>query len=212
VVKTWKGIVFMPWVWSLNWGIITPELVVGTCPMVPADLEEIKKRTSVTAVLSLQHDECLERWSIDYDEMSRQGKDYGLVMERCPIRDFDPQDTRRCLPDAVRLLARLQAGGHRTYVHCTAGISRAPLIAFAYLTLVAGVAENTARKMILEGRPASVPYWEAYHGARADLAVRHVKQIERRVSELEDLGLSGDGTDAMRKAEAEVLRTVLSGS
>jgi atypical dual specificity phosphatase len=201
----------MPWTWTLNWGIITPDLIVGTCPREPADLNEIKVSTGVTAVMSLQHDECLAHYGIDFDRMSREGEAMGLTMERCPIRDFDPMETRRLLPDAVKKLAGLQAGGHRTYVHCTAGISRAPLTVFGYLALVAGVDERKAQKMIMDGRPGAVPYWEAYDGAREDLKARHRDLIERRMSQLAGDNLSLDGARVGGRAEAEVLREVLSG-
>jgi len=200
----------MTWNWSLNWGIITPELIVGTCPQEPADLEEIKDSTEVSAVLSLQHDECLAHYGIDFRKMSDEGRRLGLTMERCPIRDFDPAETRRLLPEAIRKLAGLQGRGHRTYVHCTAGISRAPLTVFGYLTLVAGLEESAARKMIMNGRPGSVPYWEAYEGAREDLTSRHREAIERRASELAGDNLSLDGSRVVSRAEAEVLREVLS--
>ena len=201
----------MAWNWSLDWGIITPEIIVGTCPMAPGDLELIKDRAGITAVLSLQHDECLAHWDINYSEMSRHGSQLGLVMVRSPIRDFDPVDTQRRLPDAVRSLARLQAEGHHTYVHCTAGISRAPLTVFGYLTLVAGIPRHRALRLVMEGRPESVPYWEAYDGARADLVAEFREAIERRKSELQRLGASKDGTEVRDRAEAEILRAVLSG-
>jgi protein-tyrosine phosphatase len=143
--------------------------------------------------------------------MSREGERMGLTMERCPIRDFDPLETRKLLPDAVKKLAGLQAGGHRTYVHCTAGISRAPLTVFGYLALVAGVDEAEARRMIMDGRPGAVPYWEAYDGAREDLKTRHRDLIRRRMSELAGDNLSLDGARVESRAEAEVLREVLSG-
>jgi hypothetical protein len=177
--------------------------------MVPADLERIRVGTGATAILSLQHDECLARWTIDYAEMHREGERLGLVMARWPIRDFDPEDTRRRLSGAVRSLAGLQARGHHTYVHCTAGISRAPLTVFGYLTLVDGVAESVARELIMERRPGSVPYWEAYEAVRADLTAGHREAIEQRAGELERLGLSDIGSDAMERAEADVLRRVL---
>lgn len=199
----------MAWIWTLNWAEVTPELIVGTCPMAPADLERIKEQTGATAVLSLQHDECLARWDIDYEKMESEGRRRGLAMARCPIRDFDPADTRRHLPRAVGLLARLRDEGHRTYVHCTAGISRAPLTVFAYLALVEMIPESRARKAVMEKRPESVPYWEAYEKARADLVAEHMEAIEARARSLEGLGLSDDGTEAIERAEAEVLRMVL---
>jgi atypical dual specificity phosphatase len=202
----------MPWIWTLNWGEITPELIVGSCPQDPADLKEIKVSTEVTAVMSLQHDECLEHYGIDFGRMSREGEQLGLTMERFPIRDFDPVETRRLLPEAVKKLAELQSKGHRTYVHCTAGVSRAPLTVFGYLTLVTGVDEAAAKKMIMDGRPGAVPYWEAYDGARTDLIDRHSEAIERRAAELAGDNLSLDGPRVLSRAEAEVLREVLSGT
>jgi predicted protein tyrosine phosphatase len=196
--------------WSLNWGIVDPRLIVGTCPMAAADLDRIKQETGVTAVLSLQHDLCLARWKIDYAEMARAGEALGLVMARCPIRDFDPAHTRERLPEAIRALAGLQAEGHRTYVHCTAGISRAPLTVFGYLTLVAGIEEEAARNLIMRARPESIPYWEAYEGARADLKARHRETIEEMAAGLDRSGLCSDRYSALARAEIEVLRAALS--
>jgi predicted protein tyrosine phosphatase len=202
----------MAWTWSLNWAIVTPQIVVGTCPMVPADLERIKAGTGVTAVLSLQHDECLARWAIDYAEMRDEGRRLGLAMARLPIRDFNPEETRRHLPKAIRSLARLQAQGHRTYVHCTAGISRAPLTIFGYLTLVEKLEAAAARDLIMTKRPESIPYWEAYEAARGDLAAVHAEAIERRADQLERSGLCRNRTTATDRAAAEVLSKVLGGA
>ena len=77
------------WTWSLSWGEITPRIVIGTCPTEPDDLGRIREGASVSAVFSLQHDECHAYWSIDYDEMCTVGDDLGLVMDRVPIRDFN---------------------------------------------------------------------------------------------------------------------------
>jgi len=46
------------WTWSLNWGEITPKIVSGTCPMEPDDLRRIREGAGVSAVFSLQHDDC----------------------------------------------------------------------------------------------------------------------------------------------------------
>jgi hypothetical protein len=36
-----------------------PRTLVGTCPMMSADLERVEVGAGVSAVLSLQHDACL---------------------------------------------------------------------------------------------------------------------------------------------------------
>ena len=149
------------WKWSLNWGQVMPSIVVGTCPMTVEDLERIKAGTGVTAVFSLQHDDCLQYWHIDYPTMQGAGDRLGMAMARWPIRDFDIDDMRRQLPDAISTLAGLIDAGNKVYVHCTAGLGRAPLVTLAYLTLVDGLRPDDAIQLILKARPDAVPAWEA---------------------------------------------------
>jgi protein-tyrosine phosphatase len=136
------------WTWSLNWDEITPRILVGTCPMTLADLERIESEAGVSAVLSVQHDDCLAYWDIDYAEMRTHGERLGLRMTRRPMRDFDIPDQRRNLAQAVSTLANLQTGRHRTYVHCTAGLGRAPLTVLSYLVWVEGLSPDEAIGLI----------------------------------------------------------------
>jgi atypical dual specificity phosphatase len=199
------------WTWTLNWGEITPQLVIGSCPMTPADLERIRDGTGAGALLSLQHDDCLAYWGIDETAMRRAGERLGLAMERRPIRDFDIADMRRNLPDAVKRLARLDPPRRRIYVHCTAGLGRAPLTVLGYLTLVEGLDPETAIRLILRGRPDAVPSWEAYKGARGDLVARHRDAIERRAYELFERLARGDAGADWHEAETEIIAGVLRG-
>lgn len=200
---------FAMWTWSLNWGEITPRVIIGTCPMTPDDLKRVKAGVGVSAVMSLQHDQCLVYWGIEEAQMRHAGAELGLVMVRRPIRDFDIPDMRRHLPDAIAMLAHLQAAGHRTYVHCTAGMSRAPLTVLGYLTLVEGYTPEVAIRLILAGRAEAVPAWEAYHGCLEDLVKRHREAIERRAYELCEQGFHSDADADWNQAQAEVLRTLL---
>ena len=197
------------WTWSLNWGEITPRIVVGTCPLRPDDLQAIAERAGVSALLSLQHDDCHAYWRIDYQKMQRECARLGLALERCPIRDFDIEDMRRQLPKAIAQLAGLQRDGHRTYVHCTAGLGRAPLTVLGYLTLVQGQDPEHAIQLILKGRSGAVPAWEAYHGCCQDLVMSHREAIERRAYELYQQGVNRDADADWRQARAEVLRSCL---
>jgi hypothetical protein len=58
--------------WSLNWGEITPRILVGTCPMTTADLDRIDAEAGVSAVLSVQHDDCLAYLDSNYSPPSRR--------------------------------------------------------------------------------------------------------------------------------------------
>jgi hypothetical protein len=199
------------WTWSLNWGEITPKILVGTCPMTTADLDRIGAEANVSAVLSVQHDDCLAYWGIDYAEMRTHGEKLGLRMARSPMRDFDIPDQRRHLAQAVKALTTLQSNGHRTYVHCTAGLGRAPLTVLSYLVWVEGLLPDEAIGLIHRGRPGAVPAWEAHHGCRADLVERHRPRIEERAYALSQAqsNRQSDAQSDWLQAEVEVLRTVL---
>ncbi len=157
------------WVWTLNGDTIRGDLVIGSCPMSRSDLGLIRQRSGVSAVLSVQHDECLEHFGIDYPDHVAHGRALGLAMHRVAMRDFDPPDQRRRLPNAVRALHHLLQGGHRVYVHCTAGINRAPLTVLGYLAFVETLPPDEAYALIRRGRPQAAPYWDAFHGAFSDL-------------------------------------------
>jgi hypothetical protein len=197
------------WTWSLNWAEVTAEIVIGSCPMQTDDLGTIARSARVSAVLSLQHNDCLACWGIDYAQMYNVGRRQGLVMARCPIRDFDIADMRRRLPQAVAGLAALRAQGHRVYVHCTAGLGRSPLTVLAYLVLVEGYSPELAIGLIRAARPGAVPPWEAFHGCCEDLLSWHREAIEKRAYELHEQGVHRDAEADWNQAQAEVIRSAL---
>ena len=170
------------------------------------DLVRIRRETGCSAVLSLQHDLCLAHWRIDFDRLQNRAVELGVVLVRCPIRDFDVEDMRRQLPHAVATLAALQSSGHRTYVHCTAGLGRAPLVVLTYLILVERLDPEDAISMILAGRPAAVPAWEAYRGCRHDLVEHNRGAIARRAYQLSLQGTNRCEDADWLQAETEVLR------
>jgi hypothetical protein len=177
--------------------------------MAAEDLTRIQTEARVSAVLSLQHDACLEYWGIDYDRMHRHGSRLGLVMERCPVRDFDVIHQRQRLPLIVAKLAQLHSQGYRIYVHCTAGLGRSPLAALGYLTWVQGLTPEQAYRMILAARPNASPAWEAYHGAHADLAAKYRRKIEHRAYRLYEMGDRRSPFEHWLEAEGQVLPVVL---
>lgn len=160
------------WVWTLNWGEVRHDLVVGSCPVRAADIDRIHEGTGVSALLSLQTDDCRAALGIDYPMLEKQGSSRGLLMLNAPIRDFDGADQRMRLPQAVANLSELLRDGHRTYVHCTAGINRAPLVVLGYLTFTEGRSVPDAIGLIQRGRPEARPDWDAYYGCRDDLLGR----------------------------------------
>jgi protein-tyrosine phosphatase len=197
------------WTWSLNWNEVTPHIVVGSCPMRPDDLNRIQKEAEASALLSLQHDDCLAHWGIRYAQMRSRASEIGLALTRVPIRDFDIGDMRKQLPSALSALAELQAEGHRTYVHCTAGLGRSPLVILGYLTLIELRDPEEAIALILARRSDAVPAWEAYHGCRYDLVEHNRNAIERRAYALYEQRINDNADADWQQAEREVLRNDL---
>lgn len=201
------------WVWTRNWSRLTPQLFIGSCPMSMRDIERIQAGTGATALLSVQHDECLRQFAIDYPAFVRYGESLGLVMARSPMRDFDPPDMRRNLPAAVHALAGLLAGGHRVYVHCTAGIGRGPLTVLGYLAFIEGYSPEGAIEWIRGRRSDIAPNWEAFHGCRQDLVEQHRQRIAERAWALYERRrqhrLPGSPEDDWCQAERETIREVL---
>lgn len=165
------------WRWTLNWGRVREDLVIGSCPMRPEDIDVLHGATGVTAVMSVQHDECRAQFGIDLARHRRHAERLGLAFAASPMRDFDVEDQRRRLPDAVRCLAALLAARHTVYLHCTAGINRAPLTALGYLTFVEGLAPDAAFAQLRAGRPEAEPYWDAWRACRNDLMERNRERV-----------------------------------
>ncbi len=199
------------WLWTLNWGEIRPDLVIGSCPTRPSDIDQIHNNTGVSAVLSVQTDDCRSALDIDYSVLAAHASKRGLLVLNAPIRDFDPEDQRKRLPYAIGRLRQLLAGGHRTYLHCTAGINRAPLVALAYLTVVEGMAVPDADALIRGGRPEASPYWDAYYGCREDLLAPHRATVALRAWNLSQANPSETPDGNWFRAEQEILSEAFGG-
>ncbi len=158
----------------INLSRIQPELFIGTCPRTPVDVDRLTTGPRITGVLNLQTDEDFVQHGLNWDAVYKRYQARDLVLVRWPIRDFDPQDLRRRLGGAVDQLHALLGAGHRVYVHCTAGIGRAPGVTIAYLSWVQGWDLEQAHRFVSDQRACS-PYIDAIKQASVDReAVRSV--------------------------------------
>ena len=189
--------------------MIRHNLVIGSCPRSPSDLDRIRAESNISAILSVQHDECLEKLEIDYPRLVSHGQTLGLSMQRSPMRDFDIEDQRRRLPDAVRALHRLLSQDDCVYLHCTAGINRSSLTALAYLIWVEGQLLDEALMLLRQARPEVYPYLDAYESCFQDLSIAHVRQIQVRTRELNRQYPQQNAEDHWLQAAREIIREVL---
>lgn len=194
------------WEWTLNWGQVRDDLVIGSCPMTEQDIEQIREDCKATALLSLQSDICRLAFGIDWEELRAQGERLDLAMVNAPMLDFNPPDQRRNLPRAVACLSDLLGAGHRVYLHCTAGCNRAPLTALGYLTFVEMQPPEAAMTLLRDGRPQSEPSWEAYDGCRSDLVDVLRENIMVRAYYLSQGDPEEDAQSHWVRAEAETIR------
>lgn len=112
---------------------ITPNLIVGSQPQTPEDVDRLFHQEGITAIVNLQQDHDIAYWHVDLNPIKQRCEELGVVHIRRPARDFDPQSLRQELPRMVAAIDRLTCEGRNVYVHCTAGLGRAPGCAIAYL-------------------------------------------------------------------------------
>jgi hypothetical protein len=136
----------------INYDQILPNLYVGTYPQNLRDIQELKNRYGITAVLNLQTDEDLRERGIDWPAMEESYGKLEIEVRRMPLRDFDREHQRQHLPEAVKVLAELLASGHVTYLHCNAGTGRSPLVAMAYLHWCRKMSREQAIRHVRERR------------------------------------------------------------
>lgn len=151
----------------INLTRIQPDLFVGTCPRTAVDVDRLASGPRVTAVLNLQTDDDFIGQRLDWDAVHKQLLARDLVLVRWPVRDFDPDDLRERLGGAVEQLHSLLGANHRVYVHCTAGVGRAPGVAIAYFSWIQGWDLDHAYQFVTDQRLCA-PYIDAIRQATLD--------------------------------------------
>ncbi|TKY73923.1 Phosphoglucan phosphatase LSF2 [Spatholobus suberectus] len=155
---------------GMNYTLITDYLIVGSQPQKPEDIDHLKKEEGVAYILNLQQDKDVEYWGIDLQSIIRRCRELEISHMRRPAKDFDPDSLRSELPKAVSSLEwAISERKGRVYVHCTAGLGRAPAVAIAYLFWFCGMNLNVAYDLLTSKRPCG-PNKRAIRGATYDLA------------------------------------------
>src|SRR5437870_7162550 len=145
--------------------MIRPALLVGEYP-TPEDAAWLSEEHGVTAVVSLQDDADLASKGLVLSALEDAYRACGLAFHRIPVPDGDDRHLAARLGEIVALLGRLVEAGERVYLHCNAGLNRAPTAAIAYLHVREGLSLEAARDAVKQARPCG-PYMralEAYFG------------------------------------------------
>ncbi|XP_021890581.1 phosphoglucan phosphatase DSP4, amyloplastic isoform X1 [Carica papaya] len=162
---------------GMNYNFIRPDLIVGSCLQTPEDVDKLRK-IGVKTVFCLQQDPDLEYFGVDIKAIREYAKACGDIQHlRAQIRDFDAFDLRMRLPAVVsKLYKAIKRNGGVTYIHCTAGLGRAPAVAVAYMFWVQGYALNEAYSLLLSKR-SCFPKLDAIKSATADILTGLKKKI-----------------------------------
>nr|GMC63795.1 phosphoglucan phosphatase LSF2, chloroplastic [Ipomoea batatas] len=155
---------------GMNYTLITENLIVGSQPQKVEDIDHLREEQNVAYILNLQQDTDVEYWGIDLPSIVQRCKEIGIHHMRSPAKDFDPDSLRSGLPKSVSLLEwAISEEKGRVYVHCTAGLGRAPAVAIAYMFWFCDMDLTTAYETLTSKRPCG-PNKRAIRGATYDLA------------------------------------------
>jgi protein-tyrosine phosphatase len=143
------------------------DLLIGDYPR-EEDIEWLKQTYGITAVLNLQDDEDFQIKGLDAAALQEACQRHGVKFVRRPIPDGSADQVAQHLERALSDLKALVDGGERVYVHCNAGLNRAPTIAIAYLRAHRQMSLNEAMAHVKKRR-ACGPFMtvlEDYFGSR----------------------------------------------
>ncbi|XP_022993330.1 phosphoglucan phosphatase DSP4, amyloplastic-like [Cucurbita maxima] len=154
---------------GMNYNFIRPDLIVGSCLQTPEDVDKLRS-IGVKTIFCLQQDPDLEYFGVDIGAIIAYTKTFDDIEHlRAQIRDFDAFDLRLRLPAVVSKLHKaINRNGGVAYIHCTAGLGRAPAVAMAYMFWVQGYTLNEALELLLSKR-SCFPKIDAIKSATADI-------------------------------------------
>ncbi len=111
---------------------VSARLIIGEYPCV-ADIAWLAARHGVSAILNLQDHDDLGAKGLELQDLHAAAAGCGVEFRHFPVPDYDGDRLVAQLGEIVQALADLEAAGHVIYVHCNAGLNRAPTIVIAYL-------------------------------------------------------------------------------
>ncbi|XP_031117986.1 phosphoglucan phosphatase DSP4, amyloplastic-like [Ipomoea triloba] len=154
---------------GMNYNFIRPDLIVGSCLQTTEDVDKLRK-IGVKTIFCLQQNSDLEYFGVDIGAIIEYATKCGDIEHvRAEIRDFDAFDLRIRLPAVVSKLHKaINKNGGIAYIHCTAGLGRAPAVALAYMFWVQGYRLSEAYNLLMSKR-SCFPKLDAIKSATADI-------------------------------------------
>ena len=139
---------------------ILPALWVGEYPNV-LDVPWLRATHGITAVVSLQDDADLASKRLRLGELEAAYAAAGMAFDHVPVPDGDAEFLATRLPAIVEIVHAHVESGAVVYLHCNAGMNRAPTAAIAYVHRRRGLALPDAVEFVKARRLCSIPYVRA---------------------------------------------------
>ncbi|CAD8131561.1 unnamed protein product [Paramecium pentaurelia] len=114
---------------------INENILIGPYPQNEQDILYLKQK-QVRAVLNLQTRLDMFHRGVNWEQIVDAYKRHNIVMKNYQIFDMDSEDFEKKSNKAVQILKKLINEYEYVYVHCTAGIGRAPSIVVLYLASI----------------------------------------------------------------------------
>ena len=144
---------------------INPRILIGSAVKGIDDIDYLVEQFAVNSVLSLQSDADIINRQIDMDELVELYQQKQIEFARFSINDFDPDDMAIKLVRPILHLARHVKENKTIFVHCNAGICRAPSTVLAYLNGYENMTLKEGLAFIRQNRPLANPYLDAIEKA-----------------------------------------------
>jgi protein-tyrosine phosphatase len=139
--------------------VIVPRLLVGEYPNL-GDVPWLRDEHGVTTVVCLQDDADLASKRLRLRDLHAAYATAGIAFEHVPVPDGDPDFLADRLPLIVDVVHRHLDAGAVVYLHCNAGMNRAPTAAIAYVHVRGRMALAAALELV-KARRSCVPYVKA---------------------------------------------------
>ena len=132
------------------------KIYIGPYPQSENDFKLIAK-SGIDTILNVQSNKDLTFRQINHQLQLKQAKNLGITINRYPLEDFNKEDLLEKLKGAGDLLNKLMKQGKTVYVHCTAGMGRAPATVIIYLVLYENYNVEDAANFCKKYRPVICP-------------------------------------------------------
>eukprot|EP00826_Nyctotherus_ovalis_P003085 TRINITY_DN10619_c0_g1_i9.p2 TRINITY_DN10619_c0_g1~~TRINITY_DN10619_c0_g1_i9.p2 ORF type:complete len:185 (+),score=40.36 TRINITY_DN10619_c0_g1_i9:298-852(+) len=146
----------------------TYPIFIGAYPQNEDDIKILAK-LGVTGVLNVQTDIDMKHRQTDPARLKETYARHGIKMVHYPVHDFNPEDLSQKVRGGAECIDSLINEGRTVYVHCTAGMGRAPSMVIGYLVMYKKMSLDEAYNLVKENRKVVSPnMWALKKSTRCD--------------------------------------------